>query len=56
MRPKPAPRALQKGPQNASDERCGRPCNSAMTGAPSRINGAATVIRRRCCAMWAVRS
>ena len=49
--------ALQiRGSRTRPMKRCGRPCRSAMNGAPSRINGAATIIRRRCCAIWAVKS
>src|SRR5271154_3769033 len=32
----------------------GSPCSNGSAGAPSRINGGATVISSRCCTMWTV--
>ena len=43
-------------PRTLRTKPCGLPCSSTLAGAPSKINGAATVMRRRCCTIWIVRS
>src|SRR5579862_8644151 len=39
----------KSGPKTARTKLWGNPCSSGKAGAPSKINGGATAIRRMCC-------